>query len=180
MSIMRASLIRVVLVLAAMFVVAVPGSPLRFAPASRVQAAFVPTGLPSHFGVGLSGALDDTGLTGWMPNSGIPWDYAYQYLDGGVTGGGWETWGAGSGQFALEYAQTAASHHYIPFFSYYELLQSSCDSDSCDEARLDISGLNKPSLNGCLLPELRAADEAAWIRYLRRHCRASATQLSSR
>jgi len=80
-----------------------------------------------------------------MPNSGIPWDYAYQYLSGGVnTGGGWETWN-GSGQFALYYAQGAASHHYIPVFSYYELHQSNGSCNGCAEAQRDLSNLNNPA-----------------------------------
>src|SRR5947209_19946471 len=58
--------------------------------APQVQAATVPTGLPSHFGIGLMASPDNNGIYGWMPNSGISWDYAYQYLSGGVnTGSGW-------------------------------------------------------------------------------------------
>src|SRR3954469_17309512 len=64
------------------------------------------TGLPGHFGIGVSAEPDSTGLDGWMPNSGIAWDYAYQYLSGGVnTGSGWETWNE-KAQFALWYAQS--------------------------------------------------------------------------
>jgi hypothetical protein len=60
------------------------------------SAAPVPTGLPTHFGLGLAAHPDATGIYGWMPDSAIPWDYAYQYLSGGVnTGGGWETWNSG-------------------------------------------------------------------------------------
>ena len=40
------------------------------------HAASVPPGLPTHFGIGLSAGPNDDGLYGWMPNSGIPWDYA--------------------------------------------------------------------------------------------------------
>ncbi len=102
----------------------------------------IPSGLPSHLGIGLSASPDSGGLYGWMPNSHIPWDYAYQYLSGGVnTGSGWETWN-GSGQFALYYAQGAASHTYIPVFSYYELLQSTGSCGSCGEAQKDLSNLN--------------------------------------
>jgi hypothetical protein len=80
-----------------------------------------------------------------MPNSGIPWDYSYQYLSGGVnTGSGWETWNTG-GQFALYYAQGAASHGYIPVFPYYEMLQSNGTCGSCGEAQKDLSNLNNPS-----------------------------------
>jgi hypothetical protein len=81
-----------------------------------------------------------------MPNSGIPFDYAYQYLSGGVnTGSGWETWNT-SGQFALYYAQGAASHNYIPVFPYYELLQSNGTCGSCGENQKDLSNLNNASV----------------------------------
>lgn len=109
------------------------------------RAASVPSGLPGHFGFGLAASPSNSGIYGWMPNSGIPWDYAYQYLSGGVnTGSGWETWNA-SGQFALWYAQGADSHHYIPVFPYYELLQSNGTCGSCGEAQKDLSNLNNTS-----------------------------------
>src|SRR6266511_4977579 len=50
--------------------------------------------------------------TGWMPQSNVPWDYAYQYLAGGVnTGGGWRTWNE-KAQFPLWYAKGAAGNGY--------------------------------------------------------------------
>ncbi|HZU14542.1 MAG TPA: hypothetical protein VFB58_17015 [Chloroflexota bacterium] len=109
-------------------------------------AAGIPAGLPGHFGIGLSAQPNSTGLDGWMPQSGIPWDYAYQYLSGGVnTGSGWETWNT-SGTFALNYAKDSASHGYIPVFSYYELLQSSGSCGSCAEQPKDLSNLNNAGL----------------------------------
>jgi len=111
-----------------------------------VRAASAGSGLPAHFGFGLAANPDASGIYGWMPQSGIPWDYAYQYLVGGVnTGGGWETWNT-SGQFPLWYAQGADSHHYIPVFPYYEMLQSSGTCNSCAEPRRDLSNLNNGSL----------------------------------
>ena len=102
----------------------------------------IPSDLPTHLGIGLAAHPDSSGIYGWMPDSHIPWDYAYQYLSGGAnTGHGWETWN-GSGQFALYYAQGAASHNYIPVFSYYELLQSNGSCGSCGEAQKDLSNLN--------------------------------------
>jgi hypothetical protein len=116
--------------------------------APAASAAAVPTGLPAHFGIGLAAHPDSTGIYGWMPDSGIPWDYAYQYLSGGVnTGSGWETWNS-SGQFPLYYAQGAASHAYVPVFSYYELLQSSGSCGGCGEAQKDLANLNNASLMG--------------------------------
>jgi hypothetical protein len=105
-------------------------------------AGGLPAGLPTHLGVGLSALPDSSGIYGWMPNSNIPWDYAYQYLSGGVnTGHGWDTWNS-AGQFPLYYAQGASAHHYIPVFSYYELLQSNGSCGSCGEAQKDLSNLN--------------------------------------
>jgi len=52
--------------------------------------------LPSHFAFGLEAGPADT----WLPRSGVPWDYRWQYLAGGVnTGKGWETWNS-NGTFA--------------------------------------------------------------------------------
>lgn len=110
------------------------------------RAAPVPNGVPSHFAIGLAAHPDSSGIYGWMPNSNIPWDYAFQYLSGGVnTGSGWETWNS-SGQFPLYYAQGAASHNYIPVFSYYEMLQSNGTCGSCGEAQKDLSNMNNATL----------------------------------
>jgi hypothetical protein len=107
--------------------------------------AAVPAGLPSHFGIGLAGHPDATGIYGWMPNSGIPFDYAYQYLAAGVnTGSGWQTWNENA-QFPLWYAQGAAARGYIPVFPYYMLLQSNGTCGSCGEAQKDLSNLENPS-----------------------------------
>jgi len=111
-------------------------------PLSAVPANALPTGLPSHFAFGVSVGQGDT----WMPQTGIPWDYRMQYLAGGVnTGSGWETWNT-NGTFALNYANEAAQHGYIPMFPYYELLQSSGSCGSCNENKKDITNLNMPSL----------------------------------
>jgi hypothetical protein len=120
-----------------------------------VQAASVPTGLPSHFGIGVSAAPDNSGIYGWMPNTGIAWDYAYQYLSGGVnTTGGWSTWNA-SGQFPLYYAQGAASHNYVPVLTYYNLLQSNGTCGSCAEAQKDLSNLNNTSTMSSYFADFR-------------------------
>lgn len=122
------------------------GGTLGKARAPEAHAAALPAGLPSHLGIGLSAPADTSGLYGWMPNSGIPWDYAYQYLAGGVnTGGGWETWNGG-GQFPLSYAQGSASHNYVPVFPYYELLQSNGTCGGCPENQKDLSNLNNAGL----------------------------------
>ncbi len=143
---MQTGLLRIALAAAAACVIALPGGGPRIDPLRQARAAAVPGRLPGHFGIGLSAAPDATGLTGWMPASGIPWDYAYAYLAGGVnTGTGWETWNT-KGQYPLWYAESAAKHGYIPFFSYYELLQSSGSCGGCGENRRDLANLNDASL----------------------------------
>ncbi len=59
-----------------------------------MTAASVRAGaMPDHFGIGLSAQPAEPNLTGWMPGTGIAWDFAYQYLSGGVnTGHSWQTW----------------------------------------------------------------------------------------
>ena len=106
----------------------------------------VPPGLPSHLAIGLGAQPSSQELYGWLPDSGIPWDYAYQYLSGGAnTGGGWQTWNEQS-QFPLWYAQGADSEGYIPVFSYYMLLQSEGPCSGCAEAQKDIGHLNSVPL----------------------------------
>jgi hypothetical protein len=56
--------------------------------AEPARAKSVPPGLPRHFGFGIEAGPGDS----WMPDSGISWDYHWQYLAGGVnTKQGWET-----------------------------------------------------------------------------------------
>jgi hypothetical protein len=111
-------------------------------PLGAPTANALPSGLPTHFGLGVGAGAGDT----WMPQSGIPWDFRFQYLVGGVnTGSGWETWNA-NGTFALNYANESAQHGYIPMFPYYELLQSSGSCGACGEGQKDVTNLNTPSL----------------------------------
>ncbi|GAC1410553.1 MAG: hypothetical protein NVSMB57_04410 [Actinomycetota bacterium] len=111
-----------------------------------VAASAGVTGLPDHFGLGVAGSPDNNGLTGWMPNSGVPWDYAYQYLAAGVnTGAGWTTWND-QAQFPLLYAQSAHAHGYLPVFPYYMLLQSNGPCAACGEPEKDLAHLNDATL----------------------------------
>jgi hypothetical protein len=107
----------------------------------------VPSGLPGHFGVGQSAAPGDLAPSGWLAASGVPFDYAYQYLAGGVnTGQGWETWNTAA-QFPLLYARDAQARGTIPVFPYYMLLQSSGPScPGCGEAQKDLANLNTDAL----------------------------------
>ncbi len=120
---------------------------LAIAPVTRAQTdplLPIPAALPQHFALGLSAHPNDSGLYGWMPDSEIPWDYAYQYLAGGVnTGNGWRTWNTDA-QFPLLYARGAAEQDAIPVFPYYMLYQSNGPCLGCGEAEHDLALLNDP------------------------------------
>jgi hypothetical protein len=114
--------------------------------AHRPAGLTAPAGLPTHLGIGLGAGPSDDGIYGWMPDSGIPFDYAYQYLAGGVnTGNGWRYWNE-KAQFPLWYAQGASGNGYVPFFSYYMLLQSKGSCATCAEPQRDLAHLNGAGL----------------------------------
>src|SRR5437868_5614010 len=83
--------------------------PARFAP--------IPTGLPNYFGYGLfNGSISDM-------HSGVPYNYRYQYLSGGVnTGDGWQNWQA-DGRYAVSYVTASRQAGYIPGFVYFNISQ---------------------------------------------------------
>jgi hypothetical protein len=113
----------------------------------RAAAASVPTALPTHFGFGLDAADDSNGTGGWMPNSGIPWDYAYTYLTGGVNTGGawWNSW-AKNGTFPIHYGSKALQQGYIPVFIYYTLQASNGTCNACNANHRALVNLNDPTL----------------------------------
>ena len=107
-------------------------------------AGAAPAGLKDHFAIGLAAAPDAGGLDGWLPDTKIPWDYAYQYLSAGAnTGHGWAAWND-KGQFPVFYAKSAASHGYTPVFSYYQLLYSDGPCGGCGESDKDLAHLKDP------------------------------------
>ena len=84
--------------------------------------AGIPAGLPHHLSIGLANKLTELS---WMTASGIPWDYRYQYLTGGVnTGQGWTTWNSPPGAFADMYLNDSGDSGYIPVFTYYQVVAS--------------------------------------------------------
>src|SRR3954451_3902052 len=68
----------------------------------------IPAGFPTHFGYGLfNGSISDM-------HTGVPYDFRYQYLAGGVnTGGGWQSWGS---NYVLNYVSASRTAGYIPGF----------------------------------------------------------------
>ena len=106
----------------------------------------LPAGLPPRLGIGLAASTDDLAPSGWVASTGVPFDYAYQYLAGGVnTGAGWQTWTADA-EFPLVYAQDAHARGAIPVLTYYMLLQSTGPCGSCGEPQQDLTNLNTNSL----------------------------------
>ena len=113
------------------------------APSVSSPASALPEG---HLALGVSAQPPDLAPGGWMPSTGVPWDYSTQYLDGGVnTGAGWQTWNANAA-FPVMYEQSARALGYIPLFAYYMLRQSDGPCGTCSEAEVDISNLNDSSV----------------------------------
>ncbi len=73
----------------------------------------IPAGLPSHTGWG-SNAWSENPADDWQKNSGVPWDYVYQYITWG-----WEGWG---GQFVRRFVQHAWNNNYVPVVTVYLML----------------------------------------------------------
>ena len=85
-------------------------------------SAGIPAGMPHHLSIGL--ANQPTQLS-WMTASGVPWDFRYQYLTGGVnTGQGWTTWNSPAGAFADMYLNASGDSGYIPVLTYYQVVAS--------------------------------------------------------
>jgi hypothetical protein len=78
---------------------------------SFAYAQTTPAGLPTYFALGLKNTQPNLS---WMPQSGVPWNYRYQYLNVG-----WENWNSPSGQIVTDYIQSSRSNGYIPVFSWY-------------------------------------------------------------
>lgn len=78
--------------------------------------------LPDHFALGLA---SNPNQLKWVKRSGIPWDYRYAYLSGGVnTDEGWATWNSPAGEYATKYLTASSKAGSIPVFTYYMLTQS--------------------------------------------------------
>jgi len=73
----------------------------------------IPATLPQHIGWG-SNAWSETPGEDWQQNSGVPWDYVYQYITYG-----WETWG---GSFVQRFVGQAWDKGFIPVVTVYIML----------------------------------------------------------
>ena len=73
----------------------------------------IPAALPQRLGYG-SNAWSETPGQDWQVNSGVPWNYVYQYITWG-----WESWG---GSFVSRFVQQAWDNNYIPVVTVYMML----------------------------------------------------------
>ena len=73
----------------------------------------IPAPLPGRLGWG-SNAWSETPGDDWQVNSGVAWDYVYQYITYG-----WESW---SGSFVQRFSQQAWDKGYIPMVTVYLML----------------------------------------------------------
>lgn len=93
-----------------------------------VGSGAVPVGLPARLAIGLG----DFELS-WVTASGVPWDYRYTYLSGGVnTGAGWSTWNSPPGEYALLYMNASSGAGMVPVLTYYQIVNSSPNPGSQD------------------------------------------------
>ena len=90
----------------------------------------IPGALPRRTGWG-SNAWSDTPGQDWQVNSGVSWDYVYQYITWG-----WETWG---NNFTYRFVHQAWDKNYIPMVTVYMMLglPPTCgESGSCYAQKL--------------------------------------------
>jgi hypothetical protein len=94
------------------------------------KGCYTPPGIPHRLGIGL---MNSPAQLDWMTSSGIPWDYRYQYLTGGVnTGSGWADWNNPYGAFVDGYLNDSGNNGYIPVLTYYQIVPSAPDPWSED------------------------------------------------
>jgi hypothetical protein len=91
---------------------------------------------PTRFGIGVQ--ADTAAVNGWMPSSGVPWDYTYRYIGAGLRAGG---------TYPIVWASTARNQGYTPVFSQYSIrtVPTPCAA-TCSEAQVDLTNLNTPTV----------------------------------
>jgi hypothetical protein len=111
----------------------------------------IPSGLPSRLGWGTN-QWDETPGQDWQVNSGVPWDYVYQYITWG-----WQSWG---GQFVHRFVTQAWAKGYTPLISVYLMLDTppACgESSTCYAQKLQ----NASAVSAYLASLQEAAAEAS-------------------
>ncbi len=115
----------------------------------------IPAALPQRLGWG-SNAWNETNADDWQINSGVPWDYVYQYITYG-----WETWGD---NFVYRFVHHAwEQQHTIPMVTVYMVLGTPPDcgeSSTCYAQKLQ----NSAFVEAHLASLRRAAQQAGGSR----------------
>jgi hypothetical protein len=114
----------------------------------------LPAVLPQHIGWG-SNAWSETPGDDWQVNSGVPWNYVYQYITYG-----WEGWG---GSFVQRFVTQAWNKNFIPMVTVYMILGTPPD---CGEGGTCYAGKlkNSSAVKAYLDSLKRAAQEAAGVK----------------
>lgn len=110
----------------------------------------IPDAIPGHIGWG-SNAWSETPGQDWQVESGLPWDYVYQYITYG-----WESWGT---NFTYRFVRQAWSKGYIPMVTVYLMLGTPPDcgeGGACYASKLK----NAATVQAYLDSLQRAAQEA--------------------
>jgi hypothetical protein len=110
----------------------------------------IPSGLPQRIGWG-SNAWSETPGEDWQVNSGVPWDYVYQYITYG-----WESWG---GNFVSRFVHQAWDKGFIPVVTVYMILGTPPDCGEGGECYAD-KLQNATAVQVYLESLKRAAEEA--------------------
>ncbi|MBE7550045.1 MAG: fibronectin type III domain-containing protein [Anaerolineales bacterium] len=111
----------------------------------------VPAGLPVRPAWATNEWSENSGQD-WQVNSGVPWDYVYQYITYG-----WEGWGS---NFVNRFVNQAWNKNYIPVISVYLMLGVPTDcgeSASCYASKLQ----NATTVSNYLASLQRAAQQAS-------------------
>ena len=111
----------------------------------------IPAGLPQRIGWGSNTWSEDPGQD-WQVNSGVPWDYVYQYITYG-----WETWGS---NFVYRFVHQAWDKQFIPMVTVYMVLGTppTCgETSTCYAQKLQ----NASFVTAYLASLQRAAQQAA-------------------
>lgn len=114
----------------------------------------IPAELPSHTGWG-SNAWSENPADDWQKNSGVPWDYVYQYITWG-----WEGWGD---NFVRRFVQNAWNNDSIPVVTIYLML--GVPPDNGEGGRVYAQKLqDSTTVNQYFASVQRAAEEARGVR----------------
>jgi hypothetical protein len=112
----------------------------------------IPDGLPQRVSWGSNQWSENQGQD-WQVNSGVPWDYVYQYITYG-----WETWGD---NFVYRFVHQAWDKGYIPAVTVYMMLgtppNAGCESAACYADKLTDSGM----VNSYIASLQRAAQQVS-------------------